>query len=424
MTLATDTSRNARSGLSRRDSIGQPRVAAQRLPWVRSRHTISTPKGLRNGLAARRNPFRFERVISFGPQGSRCAATLGYPTKAVPALLRADLRLLTSCLLLLLVANRAAMGDETVVVRTAAGRQAQLTGEILDYDVRELHIRTTDGREQVVPSDRVLRIETQYVPEQFQAERARDEEQYDSALLLYQKALAAEPRRWARHAIIREMIGCHRALGRVEQSGEMFLLLARDGPNSSDLAAMPLAWSPGMPPASLERAAQGWMARDDLPAAVLLGASHLLSIRPAEAMAGLKRLASEADGPIAQLAAAQLWRTEIVTADAQKTDAWRRAIDRMSDELRPGPQFVLGQSLARQGQHEQATLALLRVPILDPGRRELAPVALVEAGRSLEKLERTHQAAGLYREVLRDYPTSPAAAEAIGRLEALAGTQK
>jgi len=331
---------------------------------------------------------------------------------------------LTACLLLLLAANRAATAEETVVVRTAAGRQARLTGEVLDYDVRELRIRTTDGREQVVPAPQVLRIETQYVPEQFQAERARDEGQYDSALMLYQKALAAEPRRWARHAIIREMIGCHRALGRVERSGEMFLLLARDGPNSSDLAAMPLAWSPGMPPASLERAAQGWMARDELPAAVLLGASHLLSIRPAEAMSRLKRLAAETDGPVAQLAAAQLWRTEIVTADAQKTDAWRRAIERMSDELRPGPQFVLGQALARQGQHEQATLALLRVPILDPGRRELAPVALVEAGRSLEKLERSHQAAGLYREVLRDYPTSPAAAEALSRLEALAGAQK
>ena len=313
-----------------------------------------------------------------------------------------------------------ATAEETVVLRTAAGNQARLTGEILDYDLRELRIRTADGREQVVPSERIIRIETQYAPEQFQADRARDEGQFESALLLYQRTLGVEPRRWARHAIIREMIGCHRALGRIEQAGELFLLLARDQLNRSDLACIPLAWSPGIPTASLERAALAWMARDELPAAVLLGASHLLSTRPAEAMGRLRQLTAESHGLVSQLAAAQLWRTEIVVADSEKTAAWRRAVEGMPDELRPGPQFVLGQALARQGQHEQAALALLRVPLLDPHRRELAPVALIEAGRSLESLGRTVQAAGLYREVIRDFPSTPAAAEALSRLEALA----
>jgi TolA-binding protein len=46
----------------------------------------------------------------------------------------------------------------------------------------------------------------------------------------------------------------------------------------------------------------------------------------------------------------------------------------------------------------------------------MAADALVAAGEQLEKLGRKDQAAGLYREVLADYSTCPAASEARARL--------
>jgi tetratricopeptide (TPR) repeat protein len=321
--------------------------------------------------------------------------------------------------LCVVLAASSVRADETVVLRTNAGRQAALTGEILDYDVAELRIRLSDGREQIIPADKVVRVDAKYLPEQVRADQARKAGRHRLALSLYRKALAAEPRRWVRHAIIRQMIWCHRALGQIEQAGELFLLLARDGPNLSDLASMPLAWASGAPSARLERAAGTWMSRTDLPAAVLLGASHVLSTRRAEATRRLKQVMVEADGPVAQLAGAQLWRTEIIVANAEKTDAWRQGVARMPEALRAGPHFVLGQALARQGQYDQAALNLLRVPILYPREETLSAVALVEAGRVLEKQKRIRQAVGLYREVLRDHASSPAAGEAKDRLEEL-----
>ncbi len=326
-------------------------------------------------------------------------------------------------ILMVLVGSLPAPAEDTVVLRSGNGRQTRLRGRVVDYDQQQLRLQLSNGPEQVIPAERVLRVETPYTAEQIQADQARDKAQHDAALVLYQKALALERRRWARRAIVREMIWCHRASGQVEQAGELFLLLARDRPSASDFACMPLAWSGWPPSASLERAARGWMARADLPAAALLGASHLLSTEPAAAAARLKRLAINVDGPVAQLAAAQLWRTEALTADAPRTAAWRRAIDRMPEPLRAGPYFVLGRALARQGQLDEAALVLLRAPILYPRQVPLSADALVEAARVLEKRKRPRQAARLYREVIRDHPSLPAASEARAQWEAMTREQ-
>ncbi|MBN2218388.1 MAG: tetratricopeptide repeat protein [Pirellulales bacterium] len=327
---------------------------------------------------------------------------------------------LVSTITMMLLLAAPSLADDTVVVQTAGGERARWTGQILDFNGQELRLRHADGREQAIPADRVLDVESQYTNKQTEARRAWSEGRPDAAIALYQKALDAEQRRWVRRAIVREMVRCHRALGRTEQAGDLFLLLARDRPGVADWTVMPLAWSVAAPSASLDRTARAWMAREDLPAAVLLGASHLLSTDRAAATARLKRLAVDADGPLAQWAAAQLWRTEIVTADPPRTAAWRRAIQQMPEPLQAGPYYVLGRALARQGQLDEAALALLRAPILDPDNRSLAAAALVEAGSALEKLGRSRQAARLYREVLESHASTPQAAEARARWEALA----
>ncbi|MBN1590258.1 MAG: hypothetical protein JW888_12155, partial [Pirellulales bacterium] len=199
-----------------------------------------------------------------------------------------------TAILMTLVLSLPASAEDAVVVRTSAGDELKMTGRIVDYDDAELRIELAGGRQQTVPAENVLRIETRHDPRQLQANQAQAESRHDAALVLYQKALAVERRRWVRRAIIREMIWCHRALGQIEQAGQLFLVLARDRPGPSDFACMPLGWSAAPPSASLERAARAWLARDDLPAAVLLGTSHLLSTTPSAAVR-LKRLMVEAD---------------------------------------------------------------------------------------------------------------------------------
>ena len=114
----------------------------------------------------------------------------------------------------------------------------------------------------------------------------------------------------------------------------------------------------------------------------------------------------QADGAVAQLASAQAWRTEVVTADASKVAAWRDAIGRMPESLRAGPYYVLGRALARLSKWDQAALAMLRALILDPRQRQLAAHALLDAGGVLQKADRPKQAARLYRELIKDHPNS------------------
>jgi TolA-binding protein len=91
----------------------------------------------------------------------------------------------------------------------------------------------------------------------------------------------------------------------------------------------------------------------------------------------------------------------------------------MSPPLRAGPYFLAGKALARHGRHEQAALALLRVPILYPEQRGLAAECLLLAAGQLKMLDSKAEAAALYRELKQAYPESPYADAAQGELEQL-----
>lgn len=316
-----------------------------------------------------------------------------------------------------------AVAEDKVVVATQRGRTT-LAGRIDDYNSRSLILTLADGRQQAIRVENVLAVETPHPPEQTQADAARAAGRFDEALALYQQALDAESRRWARRRILVDVVSCYRGLGRTVQAAETFLLLARDGLSDADYACIPLAWWPSQPSPELERAARQWIARDDLPAAELLGASHLLSIDRALSLTHLKRLMVHADGAAAQLAAAQAWRAEVVTATDATIAAWRDALERMPESLRPGPSYVVGRALARQGQWDEAALAMLEAPILTPDHRDLAAHALRDAGEALHQSDNPSAAARLYRELIERYAGSTPAVEAHQRWEELSGEHK
>jgi tetratricopeptide (TPR) repeat protein len=311
-----------------------------------------------------------------------------------------------------------AAAQDTVEVATGSGR-TRLTGQVVDYTGRQLILEGAGARRQEIPADRVLRVETPYGPRQLEADRRLEKKEFAEALALYRRALDEEQRRWVRRLILARMVWCSLALGQPEAAGEIFLLLIQSDPSTPYFDCIPLAWVPAQPSPRLEQAALAWMAQSEqeMPAAVLMGASHLLpTSQRSAALARLQRLSTNADRRIAQLAYAQTWRAAVNVDDTQ-LDAWDRSIRQMPEPLRAGPYYALGRSAAQRQQWERAATALMRIPILFPQHRALAAAALLDAGYALERLKQPAEAARLYRELVAAYPECRAAAEAKGRLE-------
>ena len=311
--------------------------------------------------------------------------------------------------------------EDTVVYATGKDSRGRATvrGTVLDYTGGQLLIRTDTGREQSVPTDRVVEVRTAWPAGQAAGDKLLAEGQPAAAAEQYQQAFREESRVWAQREILAR---CVRALTAAEQfgrAGEAFLRLVRSDRQTRHFAAVPLAWTPRAPDAAFQQQALGWLANRQESVAVLLGGSWLLnSGHRAAATAALQRLLTDADRRVAQLADAQLWRTRIAAATAEDLKRWEAAIGRMPPELRGGPYYVLAQGLAAAGNSEQAALAFLRIPILHPDDRRLAAAALLSAARELEKTGQRSEAAGLYQELVQRYAASAEAAEAAGRLEA------
>ena len=314
--------------------------------------------------------------------------------------------------------------QDTVYVSSSTSTRGytKLTGRVVEYTGRELRFEIAGATERTIPPDQVLRIETQYGRSQVEADAAFADGESATAVALYGQARREETRPWVRRQITARMVWCYRALDRPELAVEEFRVLIGGDPQTPYFACIPLAWVPSQPSVVLERAARQWLVQEETPALVLLGASHLMSTsaRPA-ALARLKQLALGSDDRMTRLAQAQTWRAAVVTADARQLAGWEAAIEAMPEPLRAGPYYVLGLGWGQRQEWEQAARALLRIPILYPQHRLMAARSLLDAGRSLEKLDRPRQAAGLYRELMKTHPQTRAATEARTRLEELAG---
>jgi hypothetical protein len=324
--------------------------------------------------------------------------------------------------LVVLVAVGPSSAQEAVYLSSTSNAQGyvKLSGRILDYTGSGLNIELAGGTIRNCPAEQVLRVETQYGRPHQEADRQYGQGDFSSALALYGQARSGESRAWVRRRITAQMVWCHQALDQWGPAGEEFLVLVRSDPRTIHFSCIPLAWLPVEPSPALEQSARQWLTREDLPVAVLLGASHLLPTNSGPAaLARLKQLASSDDRRVAPLALAQTWRMAAVTADAEQLRGWDRAIEQMPESLRGGPYYVLGLGWAHRQQWQSAALAWLRIPILYPQQRSLGLRALPEAARALEQSGQPKQAATLYAELARKYPGTAAAKEARQRLEEL-----
>jgi len=313
------------------------------------------------------------------------------------------------------------MAEDVVRVAnpTSAKGYVEWRGRVVDYSGGGLEIELAGGLQRSFPADQVVRVQTQYTARHVEADARFARGEFASAAALYGEARNTETRPWVRRRITAQLVWCHRGLGNLELAGGEFLLLVRDDPNTPYFACIPLTWIPSEPTVNLQRAAGEWLRRDEMPAAVLLGASHLILTSGGSHRAALEKLnglATNPDPKIAFLALAQTWRTTAITADEDRLRRWRDTIERMPEPLRAGPYYVLGRARAHRQQWDAAALAWLRVPILYPEHRRLAAQSLWDAGRSLEQLGQPEPSGRLYQELVARYPNAPSAAEARKRL--------
>jgi tetratricopeptide (TPR) repeat protein len=291
-------------------------------------------------------------------------------------------------------------------------------GMIVDYTGRGVRLESTTGVRKTIPLERVVRIEFARCDAHRAAAAAMAAGDFSKAMEHFTSITSTNERRgWVRTLIVANIIQCQQALGNYDAACHYFLGLLRNDKQTPHFDVIPLAWLSSQQLS--DRRAEGWLV-DELPPARLLAASYLLPTAYRDkAVAKLQKLTGSEDPRIAQLAAAQLWRTRVANASPDEVAQWSRKIEEMPEALRGGPYYVVGLARSNLGDHEQAAIALMHVPILYPQQASLAAEALLAAGRSLARDQQNAEAARLFHEVVRDHPKTTAAAEAQQRLEAL-----
>ena len=334
----------------------------------------------------------------------------------------ASRRLIASVCSLLASLSAAHASAEDVVIARSAGKPAaevRRTGEILEYTGTELRLRTALGRDEVIPTGRLVEIQTQWVPAHEAARAAREAGKLSEAIAGFEQAKSDEFRPWARRQIAAELSGTWLERGDVAKAGEEFLTIIAADPATPHLAAIPLAWQAVALDAASEARAVEWLADESPDYARLLGASWLLgSSRQADVERALVKLVDDQDPNIAALARIQRWRTRLATASTGDLQTWSHELDALAPKLQAAGWYVLGDGFARAGEAQRAAIAYLKPPLVFRQQRAMAAEGLLAAAGQLEKLGQAEHAARLYRELISDFGHLPAAEEARQRIAA------
>jgi tetratricopeptide (TPR) repeat protein len=222
-----------------------------------------------------------------------------------------------------------------------------------------------------------------------------------------------------------KLLETYRNLGQYDEAGTLFLRLVKSDPQTPAFRHMPVAWTPTDVVASEQ--ARRWLAHGESPAAVVLGASHLMATtgRP-EAMRALSTLRSQLnDHPeLASLAEAQAWRAQHSNITLAMVDLWARRADSFPEVVRAGPYFVVACSYEQLKQVDRAELYYMRVSVLYPEQRLLASRALTAAARLSGRSGHPEESRTLLEEIIVRYEDTPERALAEQELKNLLPTQE
>jgi len=312
--------------------------------------------------------------------------------------------------------------DDTVVLAPRPGEAGRIVvkGTVVEYLGTGLVLAGTGSAKQTIPARQVVEIRSTWTADHTAGDDLLRKRDYAGAAARYQAALSGETRPWARRLVRSRLVAALRESERWDLAAEQFFTILREDPSTPYFDVLPLAWTTITPTPALEAKARTWSADRTSGVAALVGSSFLLSSTDrADALRRLRELALDSDVRIALLSEAQLWRIAAGTADAGQLAGWERTLEKLPETLRAGPYLTYGRAVGRSGRADQAALALLRVSILYPDQHRLSAEALWSAGQMLENASQPLEAAGLYRELVRDFPQTLVAASAKDRLNEL-----
>lgn len=343
------------------------------------------------------------RARTTGP-GKRARAALWHPRRWTGSLV-----LLLLCLIA--VPPLPAIQDVIEVQHPRAESTVKRRGEIRGWEGTALTLQT-NGREESIPNEIIVRIETAWSEDYLAGQRLLEERQFAAAVQPLAKAAAAESRPWAASIIRADLVRALSASGNDFEAVQQFLLILDRDPETRFMEFAPLAWDSAMVDAPFAALAQQCLTSPK-PNIQLLGASWLLgTAERVTAVELLGKLKQDIRPEIAHLAAAQLWRGEVPRATRTQVDSWLRQVERMPPGLRAGPLLITGMAYARLEEADRALLALLELPILHPNDYRLAATGLSRAAALLATGGDAGSAQRLWNELTQRFPGTRWATEA------------
>ncbi|MEZ6096929.1 MAG: hypothetical protein R3C03_22360 [Pirellulaceae bacterium] len=310
---------------------------------------------------------------------------------------------------------------DTVIVRAGKeNREVERRGSVIDWLGDELRMES-QGRVTSYETENIVSVQTPHVSEYVAALELISNRKMVEAIPMLSKAMETEPRIWVRRIIAADLVRALHYAGDNVAAGNAFVLMLEDDPKTRFYSIIPLCWLEERPDGRVVESAGQWMESKDL-SVQLLGASWLLnSNRRADAVSKLEALSRDFDAKIAHLAAAQLWRTQYLSANEATIKRWQLQLERMPESLRAGPLVIFGDALQRAGMTNESLISWMKVPILYETQFREAGFALRQTANLLQNEGRSQDALRLWRELANDFSESPWAVDAQQNLSGAGG---
>lgn len=285
--------------------------------------------------------------------------------------------------------GRAASADDRVLVqRPGQSSRVTVTGQIVDYNGRELVLLTgVGGGEKRFPFDEIREVSTTYNESHQAGRRLLSEGRLEDAWNALAQALDDEDRTWVRREILALQVRCALARGDLKQAASRFLPIVQSDPATVHYRLAPLIWADDPEAAvtiSLTDARQ-WLKESHAPARLIAASWLLNGPERAAARDVLQELASDVEPTVQRLAQAQLWRLRLGAGDlsGEELRRWHEFNESLPPHLRGGPYFLIGAAHAARQERSLAAAAWMWLPIAYNETRYLAAEAQARAYQAL-----------------------------------------
>ncbi len=220
--------------------------------------------------------------------------------------------------------------DRVLIQRKGSSSRIGIRGRIIDYTGKKLTLETLAGKDQEIPADEIISVETSQTEPHIRGLIAFTKRRFQQAETEFEKSLLEETRTWVRREILAMLVRCDLVQGDLTSAGTRFLLLVKSDPETRHFKLIPLVWSERTMKPDLKNAARGWL-NGELEVERLIGASILFADRDYGPRAGieLESLATCTNLNVRLLARTQLWRSKLRKGNLRKDelDRWETDIE-------------------------------------------------------------------------------------------------